>query len=96
MAFAEDDAKDSGNGEDIHAVGNIEAGVFGAPFGGFEGAPLMVAGAVARRLAFFVERGVDEGEGVVVFRCGFFMNAELHRPMKHGRFYLSIHENPAQ
>ncbi len=40
-AFAEDGSKYSGNGDDIHAVGNIEGDVFGDPIGGFQSPPLM-------------------------------------------------------
>jgi hypothetical protein len=40
-AFAEDGAKDSGNGEDIHAVGNIEGDVFGDPISGFKRSTLV-------------------------------------------------------
>ena len=39
--FAEDGSKDSGNGEDIHAMGNIEGDVFGNPISGFEASPLV-------------------------------------------------------
>ena len=40
-ALAEDGSKYSGNGEDIHAVGNIEGDVIGNPIGGFKRAALM-------------------------------------------------------
>ena len=39
-AFAEDGTQDSGNGEDIHAMGNIEGDVFGDPVSSFEAAAL--------------------------------------------------------
>lgn len=40
-ALAEDGSKEFGNGEDIHAMGNIEGDVFGDPIGGFKRAALM-------------------------------------------------------
>lgn len=39
--FAEDGSENFGNGEDIHAMGNVEGDVIGDPIGGFEGATLM-------------------------------------------------------
>ena len=39
--FAKDCPKDSGNGEDIHAMGYIEGDVFGDPISGFEASPLV-------------------------------------------------------